>query len=88
MESDTICINAGLEVIISSGTVLSPQLLMVSGIVPKKVLQEYNIPLVADLPSVGENFQNLNNLEMQFSSSLSMHSVNETTYKDYFEYFK
>lgn len=42
------------EIIISAGAINSPQLLMLSGIGPKKHLQDKNIPLVNNLP-VGEN---------------------------------
>ncbi|GBP82187.1 Glucose dehydrogenase [Eumeta japonica] len=50
-----IKINARKEVIVSSGTIGSPELLMKSGIGPKKDLKENNIGIIADLP-VGENF--------------------------------
>ena len=48
-------LHARKEVIISAGAFQSPQLLMVSGIGPKAVLQQYNISVVKDLPGVGQN---------------------------------
>ncbi|CAC5386015.1 unnamed protein product [Mytilus coruscus] len=47
---------AGKEVIVSAGTVNSPKLLMLSGIGPKKHLEDLGIPMKADL-SVGENLE-------------------------------
>mgnify|MGYP002724390859 FL=1 len=48
---------AGREVILSAGAIGSPQLLQLSGIGPAALLAEHDIPLVADLPGVGENLQ-------------------------------
>ncbi|MDM9385135.1 choline dehydrogenase [Chlorogloeopsis sp. ULAP01] len=45
------------EVILSSGTINSPQLLMLSGIGCKEQLNALGIPVVADLPGVGQNLQ-------------------------------
>lgn len=47
------------EIIISGGTINSPQLLMLSGIGPKNELQKHEIPLIVDLP-VGKNLQDHN----------------------------
>ena len=43
------------EIILSAGTVGSPQILQLSGIGPETLLNQNNIPLLADLPGVGEN---------------------------------
>ncbi|KAK8848601.1 GMC oxidoreductase [Apiospora arundinis] len=48
-------LNAAKEVIISAGTFHSPQLLMVSGIGPKAVLDSQSIPVIVDSPGVGQN---------------------------------
>lgn len=45
------------EVIISSGAINSPQLLMLSGIGPSKELAMHGIKIVQDLPQVGQNLQ-------------------------------
>jgi len=50
-------IRAKREVIIASGAFNSPQLLMLSGVGPKEHLQKFGIPLVVDLPGVGQNLQ-------------------------------
>jgi choline dehydrogenase len=48
-------LSARNEVILSAGAFHSPQLLMVSGIGPREVLKEHNIPVLADRPGVGQN---------------------------------
>ena len=49
-------LRARQEIIVSAGTFKSPQLLMVSGIGPRKTLESLGIPVVKDLPGVGQNF--------------------------------
>lgn len=48
-------LSARKEVILSAGTFQSPQLLMVSGIGPRKTLEIHNITVLSDLPGVGQN---------------------------------
>ncbi|MET0351806.1 MAG: GMC family oxidoreductase N-terminal domain-containing protein, partial [Rhizobacter sp.] len=45
------------EVILCGGAIGSPQTLQLSGIGPAALLQSHGIPVVADLPGVGENLQ-------------------------------
>ena len=52
-----IDVHAGAEVILSAGTVASPQLLMLSGVGTAADLKDLGIPVVNDLPGVGENLQ-------------------------------
>lgn len=47
----------GGEVLLTGGALHSPQLLMVSGVGPREHLAEHGIPLVADVPAVGQNLQ-------------------------------
>ena len=67
------------EVIVSAGTIKSPQLLMVSGIGPADDLQKHNITLIEDL-QVGSSFYD----HLQFSGVyilLDNETTTETTYK-------
>ncbi|WP_163559675.1 GMC family oxidoreductase N-terminal domain-containing protein [Halomonas sp. NO4] len=56
-EGEERVVRAGREVILSAGSIGSPQLLQLSGIGPADLLAEHEIPLVAELPGVGENLQ-------------------------------
>src|SRR5947208_10816367 len=53
---DLVRVEAGREVILSSGTFNTPQLLMLSGVGPAAHLAEFGIRTVVDLP-VGKNLQ-------------------------------
>ena len=50
-------VKSRLFTVISAGAVNSPKLLQLSGIGPGKLLQERGIPVVLDLPGVGENLR-------------------------------
>ena len=50
-----VTLSASEEVIVSAGAFQSPQLLMVSGIGPSDVLNEFGIKVVAERPGVGQN---------------------------------
>ncbi len=61
--SDTV-VRARREVIVSAGPINSPQLLKLSGVGPQAELAALGIPVVHDLPGVGENLQD--HLEFYF----------------------
>jgi choline dehydrogenase-like flavoprotein len=48
-------LNAAREVLLAAGALMSPQLLMLSGIGPAAHLQAHGVPVVLDLPGVGRN---------------------------------
>ncbi|KAF9409372.1 hypothetical protein HW555_011237 [Spodoptera exigua] len=73
-----IFLKAKKEVIVSAGAIKSPQLLMLSGIGPKKHLKEKNITVVSDLP-VGENFQDQQAVTV-------MHAARKIKYPGAFNY--
>ncbi len=47
----------GEEIILSSGAVASPQILMLSGVGSKEQLEQFGIPVVHDSPGVGKNLR-------------------------------
>ncbi|XP_014467197.1 PREDICTED: glucose dehydrogenase [FAD, quinone]-like isoform X2 [Dinoponera quadriceps] len=58
MNGRTYTVNARKEVILTAGAVNSPQLLLLSGIGPKRHLDAMGIRTVVNLPGVGENLHN------------------------------
>ncbi|KAL6716047.1 hypothetical protein ACLMJK_007009 [Lecanora helva] len=59
-------LGASKEVIVSAGVTRSPQMLMVSGIGPKQMLAQHNIPVIVDRP-VGQNWQDHCAFEFQYA---------------------
>ncbi|MDB5857952.1 MAG: glucose-methanol-choline oxidoreductase [Ramlibacter sp.] len=52
---ETKVLRARREVLLSAGALLSPQLLMLSGVGPAEHLRQHGIPVLHDLPGVGRN---------------------------------
>ena len=48
----------GDRVVLSAGAIRSPQMLMLSGIGPKDEIEQFGIPLVQELPGVGQSLWN------------------------------
>jgi choline dehydrogenase len=67
------------EVILCGGAVNSPQLLQLSGIGPGGLLQDRGIPVVSDLPGVGENLQDHYVISANWRLKAGTVSVNELT---------
>jgi choline dehydrogenase-like flavoprotein len=50
-------VHAAREVILACGTINTPQLLQLSGVGPRALLERHGIPVVHDAPGVGEDLQ-------------------------------
>jgi len=55
----------GDEIMLSAGAVISPQLLMLSGVGPQARLHDLGIPLVHHLPGVGQNLRDHPNVQVR-----------------------
>lgn len=66
------------EVIVSGGAINSPQILMLSGIGNADELKKHGIPVVQDLPGVGENLQDHIEAYVQYECTkpVSIYSAN------------
>jgi predicted dehydrogenase (TIGR03970 family) len=54
------------RVVLSAGAIRSPQLLMLSGVGPEDHLRQFGIPVVRDLPGVGQHLMNHLSAQMTF----------------------
>jgi choline dehydrogenase len=59
------------KVVLSAGVYHSPQILMLSGIGPSAELKRLNIPVVQDMPGIGENYQDHPMVTMTFKANLA-----------------
>jgi choline dehydrogenase len=65
-------VDASEEVILSAGTVNSPQLLMLSGVGPAAHLADHDISVVRELPGVGRNLQDHLNVKVNYACEKSV----------------
>ncbi|MEC9323647.1 MAG: GMC oxidoreductase, partial [Actinomycetota bacterium] len=56
-DGQIVDVHARREVILSAGAIGSPHLMQVSGMGPAELLPRHDVPVVVDLPGVGENLQ-------------------------------
>jgi choline dehydrogenase len=54
------------RIVLSAGSIRSPQLLMLSGIGPKDQLEQFGIPLIKELPGVGQSLWNHLSVHVSF----------------------
>jgi choline dehydrogenase len=54
------------EVLLAAGSIQSPQLLQLSGIGPRALLERHGVPVVVDSPGVGENLQDHLQIRLTF----------------------
>jgi choline dehydrogenase len=62
----------GRQVVLSGGVIDSPKLLMLSGIGPADHLKALGIPVVADVPGVGQNFQDHLKLSIRWNGKTEL----------------
>jgi choline dehydrogenase len=62
-------VRAAREVILCAGAIGSPQLMLLSGIGPRRELEELGIPVAADLEGVGRNLQDHLSIGQSFHST-------------------
>ncbi len=63
---------ASRQIILSGGVIDSPKLLMLSGIGPADHLKSLSIPVVADVPGVGKNFQDHLKLSIRWNGKTEL----------------
>uniref|UniRef100_A0A1I7U5I6 Doublecortin domain-containing protein n=1 Tax=Caenorhabditis tropicalis TaxID=1561998 RepID=A0A1I7U5I6_9PELO len=69
------------DVILAGGAINTPQILMLSGVGPAEHLRAHEIPLVADLPGVGQNLQDHLEIYVQQESTKPVTLYNQSSWK-------
>lgn len=75
--SKEMVVNGGKEIILTAGTFGSVQLLLLSGIGPQSELDKHGIPLVADIPGVGQNLRDHSALSVEYLQDPSILGQNQ-----------
>ncbi|KAH9211706.1 hypothetical protein DL95DRAFT_411858 [Leptodontidium sp. 2 PMI_412] len=70
-------VSARREVILCAGTYQSPQILELSGVGSPAILSKYNIPVIVDLPSVGENMQEHSEVPLSYELAAPEPTLND-----------
>ncbi len=78
----TVDVSARREVILTAGAIGSPQLMQLSGLGPAALLGDHQVPVVVDLPGVGENLQD----HLQLRTIYKIHGARtvNTLYRNWF----
>ncbi|WKT54480.1 hypothetical protein QSH57_005064 [Fusarium oxysporum f. sp. vasinfectum] len=63
---DTLTVYASKEVILAAGAMHTTQILQLSGIGPRKLLDDFGIRVISDLPGVGANFQDHSSMSIPY----------------------
>ncbi|MEH6457114.1 MAG: choline dehydrogenase [Cocleimonas sp.] len=73
------------EIILSAGAIGSPQILQLSGVASTELLNKHNIPVVKELPGVGQNLQD--HLQIRLVFKTKQDTLNDEL-NSYFKQFK
>lgn len=76
------------EIILCGGAINSPQILLCSGIGPAQQLRQFDIPVIVDLPGVGENLQDHPLLRVGFQATKPIRFDNSLRGENYQNYLK
>ncbi|XP_057671968.1 glucose dehydrogenase [FAD, quinone]-like [Diorhabda carinulata] len=82
---NTYRVKASKEIILSAGTIASPQILMLSGVGPQNHLKDVNIEVIQDL-EVGSKLKDHIDYLLPFSSNMKFHQP--TLFEELSDYFK
>lgn len=80
---ETYTVGAAKEVVLTAGTINTPQVLELSGIGNSTLLEQYGITPLIDLPAVGENLQDHTYSQLVYDVNSEYHTLDDlrnTTY--------